>query len=314
MSAIDRLRPLAVELLEVEKTFGPNREPPNERIAARWLHLTSDFRVAHGLPRGYPGASHRSILRLPCNATMQCRLPSGTIEALCTSVGHGGVSLSTSRSGLALGARFQLTKVDHLGKVYELTIPADVRWQRLSARDTHVGVQFDTETTWSRDVFMGWYWAVFHEYLRAIASGEDVKPLIASETARAEAEATARTRMLIVDDEPENAELIARAFRGQFEIFTAPDGETALALALRIKPHVVITDQRMPKATGVELLSNLRWHLPNTVRILVTGFMSYNTLVDAVNLAMVHHYVEKPIQIDSLIGAVKTLFPGNPPR
>jgi response regulator RpfG family c-di-GMP phosphodiesterase len=116
-----------------------------------------------------------------------------------------------------------------------------------------------------------------------------------------------RARLLIVDDEPENLRLLERAFRDDFEIFTAPDGSVALEVALRVKPQVVITDQRMPAATGVELLINLRRHLPDTVRVLITGYVDHSTLVDAVNLAMVHHYMEKPVQIRNLVDAVRTL-------
>jgi CheY-like chemotaxis protein len=307
MSILDRIRPLAAELLELESTFGPDREPPNEKVAAKWLHLTSDFRAAHGLPRGYPGAHRRGILRIPTKANAKCRSGSAKIEAQCIAVGYGGLGLSMLRSDLGVGARLEVTEVEHQGKVYPIAIHGEVRWRQVVGSDVRLGIRFDGEGTWSRSVFSSWYWVVYHEYLHALASGAPVEPLIGEESARLGDGDGKLPRMLIVDDEPANIDILQRAFRGAFEIFTAPDGTTALELALRIKPHVVIADQRMPSASGVELLSNLRWQLPDTMRILVSGFADYETLVDAVNLAMVHHYAEKPIQIDNLIGAVKTL-------
>src|SRR5437867_1119855 len=97
-------------------------------------------------------------------------------------------------------------------------------------------------------------------------------------------------RLLVVEDEEHNLELLRRTFRDEFEVHQARNGEEALAIARRIEPHVIITDQRMPKLSGVEFLTRLKNELPNTVRILVTGYTDYGALVDAVNAAKVHHY------------------------
>src|SRR5690606_13474831 len=103
-----------------------------------------------------------------------------------------------------------------------------------------------------------------------------------------------RRRLLVVDDEPGNRRLIARMFRGEFDIAEAETGEEALALASRMQPHVIITDQRMPGMSGVELLARLKDELPQAIRILVTAHADYGSLVNAVNAARIHHYVEKP--------------------
>jgi diguanylate cyclase (GGDEF)-like protein len=69
----------------------------------------------------------------------------------------------------------------------------------------------------------------------------------------------------------------------------------------------VITDQRMPTMTGIELLSALKTELPQTARILFTGHHSHESLVNAVNAAQVHHYFEKPFHTVDVRTVVQAL-------
>jgi two-component system chemotaxis family response regulator WspR len=116
-----------------------------------------------------------------------------------------------------------------------------------------------------------------------------------------------RRRILVVDDEMENCALLARLFHARYDVLQAVDGEQALATALRERPHVVITDQRMPGLSGVELLARLRDELPHAIRVLVSGYAEFESLVDAVNAAGVHHFVEKPFHATNLRRLIDTL-------
>ncbi len=118
---------------------------------------------------------------------------------------------------------------------------------------------------------------------------------------------SARRCILVVDDETDNLALLSRLFHSKYEVLKALDGEQALEIARDQHPSVVITDQRMPGITGVELLSRIRDEQPNTIRILVTAFAEYEALVTAVNAAGVHHYIEKPFHATSLRAMVDTL-------
>ncbi len=113
--------------------------------------------------------------------------------------------------------------------------------------------------------------------------------------------------MLIVDDEPESRQLLARIFDDAYRVFEADDGEAGLALATRVSPAVVISDQRMPGLSGIALLTHLKERLPTTVRILVTGFSDHGAIVEAVNSAAVHHYLEKPFHVREVRAVVDTL-------
>lgn len=117
-----------------------------------------------------------------------------------------------------------------------------------------------------------------------------------------------RRRLLIVDDEDPILRALQRVFDGDYEVFEARDGESALDLARRVRPQVIICDQSMPHMSGVELLAKVREELPETVRILVTGYTDYSSLVDAVNAAQVHHYFEKPFHTVDLRTVVDALL------
>ena len=116
-----------------------------------------------------------------------------------------------------------------------------------------------------------------------------------------------RRLILVVDDEVDNCRLISRLFRRDYDVLEAYDGHEALAVAREHKPAVVITDQRMPGISGVELLSALREEQPDVIRVLMTGYAEYDALVHAVNAAAVHQYFEKPFRPASVARMVDTL-------
>jgi diguanylate cyclase (GGDEF)-like protein len=117
----------------------------------------------------------------------------------------------------------------------------------------------------------------------------------------------ARPVLLIADDDPENRRALRRMLGSEFDIHEAGDGTEALERARQLRPDVVITDQRMPTMTGTELLSELKTELPQTARILFTGHHNYESLVDAVNAAQVHHYFEKPFHTVDVKTVVQAL-------
>jgi response regulator RpfG family c-di-GMP phosphodiesterase len=100
--------------------------------------------------------------------------------------------------------------------------------------------------------------------------------------------------ILIVDDELANLRLLQRLFSSEHNILTAESGEAALEIVKRHELAMIITDQRMPGMTGVDLLKRASEHLPHTVRIILTGYTDAEALVDAINSGVVYKYVTKP--------------------
>ncbi len=104
-----------------------------------------------------------------------------------------------------------------------------------------------------------------------------------------------KPKMLVVDDEPDNLDLLYRTFRRDFRVFKADSGVSALdVLAQEGEVAVIISDQRMPEMKGTEFLSQTVPQFPDTVRIILTGFTDVEDLVEAINSGQVYKYITKP--------------------
>jgi DNA-binding NtrC family response regulator len=101
-------------------------------------------------------------------------------------------------------------------------------------------------------------------------------------------------KIIVVDDEPNNLRVLERLFRHDYEVITAESGEEALRLLGEHDAALVITDQRMPNMTGVELVKRTAEIRPQMVRIILTGYTDVETLVEAINSGLVYKYVTKP--------------------
>ncbi|MBR8840158.1 MAG: response regulator [Stigonema ocellatum SAG 48.90 = DSM 106950] len=104
-----------------------------------------------------------------------------------------------------------------------------------------------------------------------------------------------KQKILVVDDEPDNLDLLYRTFRRDFNVFKAESGVNALeVLAAEGEVAVIISDQRMPEMKGTEFLSKTVPQFPDTVRIILTGFTDIEDLVEAINAGQVYKYITKP--------------------
>jgi response regulator RpfG family c-di-GMP phosphodiesterase len=107
-------------------------------------------------------------------------------------------------------------------------------------------------------------------------------------------------KLLIVDDEAPNIRILERLFRDDYHCLTATSGEEATELLDQHDVAVIITDQRMPQMTGIELLKRSAARRPHMVRILLTGYTDLEALVEAINCGLVYSYVSKPWNNDDL--------------
>ncbi|MEM1251787.1 MAG: response regulator [Cyanobacteria bacterium P01_H01_bin.21] len=110
-----------------------------------------------------------------------------------------------------------------------------------------------------------------------------------------------KLKILVVDDETDNLDLLYRTFYREFQVLKAENGQAALA-SLAEHPDVaaIISDQRMPRMSGTELLLQVAKHYPNTIRIMLTGYSDVEDLVDAINTGKVFKYITKPWEADQL--------------
>lgn len=115
-----------------------------------------------------------------------------------------------------------------------------------------------------------------------------------------------KPKMLVVDDEPDNLDLLYRTFRRDFNVLRAESGIHALeVLATEGEVAVIISDQRMPEMKGTEFLSRTVPKFPDTVRIILTGFTDVEDLVEAINSGQVYKYITKPWDPNELKAVVQ---------
>jgi PAS domain S-box-containing protein len=105
--------------------------------------------------------------------------------------------------------------------------------------------------------------------------------------------------LLIVDDEVAITRSLARSLRADFTVHTATSGDEALALLRSTPVAVILTDQRMPGMSGVELLEQARQIRPETIGLLLSGYSDSPALVAAINLG-VRGFIAKPWNTDDL--------------
>ncbi len=116
---------------------------------------------------------------------------------------------------------------------------------------------------------------------------------------------TKKPKLLVVDDEQDNLDLLYRTFRREFTVFRADGGLKALEiLAQEGEMAAIISDQRMPEMNGTEFLSRTVSDFPDTMRIVLTGYTDINDLIDAINSGQVHKYITKPWEPDQLKSVV----------
>jgi two-component system sensor histidine kinase/response regulator len=100
--------------------------------------------------------------------------------------------------------------------------------------------------------------------------------------------------ILCVDDEVDNVDALERLFRRKYKVLKTTSALEALELLRNNKVTVIISDQRMPQLTGVELLAESVKIHPSAIRILLTGYTDIDSVVAAINAGQIYRYVTKP--------------------
>ena len=118
-----------------------------------------------------------------------------------------------------------------------------------------------------------------------------------------------RHKILVVDDEEANLRALVSTLEDDYEILTATDGSEALALIKSLdKPqdiHLIISDQRMSQMNGVEFLKQTIPLIPNTIRIILTGFTDVEDIISSINEGQIYRFMTKPTEPSDLRVVVK---------
>ena len=112
-------------------------------------------------------------------------------------------------------------------------------------------------------------------------------------------EPTKRT-VLIADDEPDCLAPMELLLHEQYAVLTAANGAEALELLNANRVDILIADQRMPRMTGVELLTKVRELYPDIVRVVLTAYTDFEAMIAAINEGRVYRYIIKPWDVDDM--------------
>ena len=107
-------------------------------------------------------------------------------------------------------------------------------------------------------------------------------------------------KIMIVDDESVNLRTLERLFRRDHQVLLAQSGAEALTLLEQHDVALLISDQRMPEMTGIELMKKTVALRPHMVKILLTGYTDVGALIEAINCGLVYRYLTKPWNNDDL--------------
>lgn len=118
-----------------------------------------------------------------------------------------------------------------------------------------------------------------------------------------------KIKILYIDDEIENLLGFKASLRFRYDIFTASNSTEALSI-LEQNPQIsiIISDQRMPEKSGVEIFEEVFIAFPLPVRILMTGFSDVEAVIEAINRGHVFRYVKKPWDEEDIILAIEEAY------
>jgi two-component system probable response regulator PhcQ len=108
--------------------------------------------------------------------------------------------------------------------------------------------------------------------------------------------------ILYVDDEEQALKYFRMAFENDFRVLTASSADAGWELIEAANPPVgvLVSDQRMPEKTGIQLLQRVRRVQPDIVRLLATAYSDLNAAIDAVNSGAIYKYLVKPWDVREL--------------
>lgn len=118
-----------------------------------------------------------------------------------------------------------------------------------------------------------------------------------------------KKRILVADDDPSISRLLERVLAREFDVVTASDGNTALALAGQVRPQLFILDVMMPGMDGFQLAAKVRL-VPELKNVPIIFLTARDGPLDTIKgiQAGARHYMTKPFKIDDLLAKVKKIL------
>lgn len=103
-----------------------------------------------------------------------------------------------------------------------------------------------------------------------------------------------KIRILYIDDEVNNLNSFKASFRKIYDIYVADSAAVGLDILNEKEIDILLVDQRMPTMTGVEFLESIAENFPDVIKILITGYIDIEILINAINKGHIYRYLSKP--------------------
>jgi len=116
------------------------------------------------------------------------------------------------------------------------------------------------------------------------------------------------TKILVVDDELLIRDILYESLASYgYEVISAYEADSAIALLEKHQPAVALIDINLPKISGVDLTKKMKTIKPDLIVIIITGYPSFDTVVTATNYGA-SEYIIKPFRLDELHKTIQKLL------
>jgi DNA-binding NtrC family response regulator len=109
-----------------------------------------------------------------------------------------------------------------------------------------------------------------------------------------------RYSLLFVDDEKRVLRSLNSVFRREYDVYLADSGFQALEILYSKNIDVIVSDQRMPHMTGSELLAKVHEQYPQVMRVLLTGYVDKEAIINTINEGEIFRFISKPWNITEI--------------
>ena len=300
---------------------GIKPRPVSVNVSARQFQQKNLDAVISRIIRG--AGLDPALIEIELTESLLMKDAEETVRVL-TTLKASGVTLSvddfgTGYSSLAYLRRFPLDKLKIDGSFVRdaTTEPEDAEIivaiislaHNLKLKVVAEGVETEAQLRFLRshgcDEMQGYYFArpqSLEDSTRLLAEDRRLQLPAAEEPAAASA-------VLIVDDNEDDLERMARALRPDgYRVLTARSAQAAFDLLTRHKIGIVISDQSMPGMDGVRFLTSVRKLYPGAVRIVASGASDLASVADAVNEAGIHKFLSKDWGAARLSAEIREAF------
>ncbi|MBF0276640.1 MAG: response regulator [SAR324 cluster bacterium] len=118
-----------------------------------------------------------------------------------------------------------------------------------------------------------------------------------------------KNTILMVDCDIENLNAVVEILSQDYHVLKAGDGQEALELiehkAKKEPIHLIISEHRLPRMSGMELMARSHLLLPDSIKVILSGYTDYDGIIDSPNSGVIYEFLSKPLETSELMNTVR---------